>query len=72
MTRLIVIGVLLLIGATLWAGYASQGASVDADGVLHEPFQFLALGWFFVFAGGGGVLLVGMGRAITKWMIRRT
>ena len=58
MPKLILISlVLLVIGAALWAGYAFQGSSVDADGVLREPFHLLALGWFFVLAGGAMMVL---------------
>ena len=72
MTRLMMISlILLLIGAALWLGYASQGASIDADGVLHEPFPLLALGWLFMLTGGIA-LLVGMARTIIKRKARRS
>ncbi|WP_181892910.1 DUF3955 domain-containing protein [Falsiruegeria mediterranea] len=52
MTKLTLISLALLaIGLVFWAGYAAQGASVDDNGVLQEPFHFLALGWLFVLAG---------------------
>ena len=49
--------VLLATGVALWFGYAFQGSYVDADGVLREPFYLLALGWFFVIAGGAVMVL---------------
>ena len=71
MPRLIVISlVLLMIGGALWAGYASQGSYVDVDGVLREPFYLLALGWFFVLAGGA-VMVLGAGVAILNWNRRQ-
>ena len=62
--------VLLVIGAALWAGYASQGSHVDADGVLREPFNLLALGWFFVLAGGA-VMVLATGVAVLNRIRRR-
>ncbi|WP_074920776.1 DUF3955 domain-containing protein [Sedimentitalea nanhaiensis] len=35
-----------------WAGYAAQSSYVDENDILQEPFHLLALGWFFVLAGG--------------------
>ena len=71
MPRLILISlVLLVIGAALWAGYASQGSHVDADGVLREPFHLLALGWFFVLAGGA-VMVLAAGVAVFNRIRRR-
>ena len=34
-----------------WALCASNGSYVDQDGVLHEPFGFIPLGWLFDFVG---------------------
>ena len=71
MPKLILISlVLLVIGAALWAGYAFQGSSVDADGVLREPFHLLALCWFFVLAGGA-VMALAAGVAIFIRIRRR-
>jgi len=71
MPKLILVSlVLLLIGAALWAGYAFQGSHVDADGVLHEPFQLVALGWLFMLAGGAMITL-GAAVAIVNRIRRR-
>ena len=71
MPRLILVSlVLLLVGAALWAGYASQGSYVDVDGVLREPFHLLALGWFFVLAGGA-LMALGAGIAVFGRIRRR-
>jgi hypothetical protein len=71
MSRLILMSLILLfIGVALWAGYASQGSYVDVDGFLREPFYLLALGWFFVLAGGA-LMVLGAGVAILKRMRRR-
>jgi hypothetical protein len=34
-----------------WCAYVRNGSYVDQDGVLHEQFGFIPLGWLFVFAG---------------------
>jgi hypothetical protein len=34
-----------------WAAYARNGSQLDQDGVLHEQFGFIPLGWLFDFAG---------------------
>jgi hypothetical protein len=53
MNKLTLLSVALLaIGLALWSAYAGQGAYVDSNGVLREPFALLALGWLFVLAGG--------------------
>ncbi|SDL60784.1 DUF3955 domain-containing protein [Aliiruegeria lutimaris] len=71
MRRSILISLVLLgIGAALWAGYASQGSYVDTDGVLREPFHLLALGWFFVLAGGA-VMVFAAGVAVLSRIWRR-
>lgn len=67
MPRLVRISLALLaIGVALWLGYASQGSYVDADGVLREPFHLLALGWFFVIAGGAGILFAAGGASFKR------
>lgn len=35
--------------AVCWAGFFALGAEVDFDGLLHEPFPLVPLGWIFVF-----------------------
>lgn len=40
-----------------WAAYALNGAYLDQEGVLHEQFGFIPLGWLF---GLVGVVLLGL------------
>ena len=40
-----------------WAAYAWNGAYLDQDGVLHEQFGFIPLGWLL---GLVGVVLLGL------------
>ncbi len=34
-----------------WAAYARNGSTLDQDGVLHEQFGFIPLGWLLAFGG---------------------
>jgi hypothetical protein len=34
-----------------WTAYARIGSTVGPDGILHEPFGLIPLGWLFDFAG---------------------
>ena len=43
-------------GLAMWAGYSLQGAHVDSEGMLREPFYLLAMGWFVNFAGVSSLL----------------
>jgi hypothetical protein len=49
----------LCLGAagSCWAAYAWNGAYLDQDGVLHEQFGFIPLGWLL---GLVGVVLLGL------------
>ena len=40
-----------------WAAYAWNGSYLDQDGVLHEQFGFIPLGWLL---GLVGVVLLGL------------
>ena len=46
-----------------WCAYVRNGSYVDQDGVLHEQFGFIPLGWLFVFAG---LVLLGL-----SWLRRK-
>ena len=37
-------------GLACWGAYALIGSEVDAQGILHEPFFLIPIGWLFVFA----------------------
>jgi hypothetical protein len=43
--------------------YARQGATVDQDGMLHEQFGFIPLGWLFD--------LVGLVLLVLAWVRRK-
>lgn len=32
--------------------FKSIGSTIDENGVLHEPFPLLPIGWLFIFGGG--------------------
>ena len=53
------LAVVLCLGAAgaCWAAYAWNGAYLDQDGVLHEQFGFIPLGWLL---GLVGVVLLGL------------
>ena len=34
-----------------WSAYARLGSRLDQEGVLHEPFGLIPLGWLFDFVG---------------------
>lgn len=50
----------------LWAGVLSftlnvvSGSSVDANGVLHEQFVFVPIGWAFLLAGITSAFVAGL------------
>ena len=68
MRKLTLISLVLLgLGLALWAGYAVQGSYVDEDGILQEPFQLLALGWFFILTGGVVLIAALVARIIKNW-----
>ena len=41
----------LLIGVMCWIAFNLIGSTVDAQGVLHEPFALIPIGWLFVVIG---------------------
>jgi hypothetical protein len=43
--------------------YARKGATVDQDGILHEQFGFIPLGWLFD--------LVGLVLLVLAWVRRK-
>jgi hypothetical protein len=45
----------LLVAAACWIGYRLIGSEIDAEGVLHEPFGLIPLGWLSLF----GALIAG-------------
>ena len=47
MKRLLYVAIgLIVVGTIMWTGYALEGAYVDENGFLQEPFHLLAAGWF--------------------------
>ncbi len=52
--------------AVCWASFLALGAEVDSDGVLHEPFPLIPLGWMLVFVG----LFFGTSYAIAVYLGR--
>lgn len=43
--------ILIAVAAALMTTYAVIGSSVDADGILHEPFALIPLAWLSGVAG---------------------
>lgn len=43
--------ILMAVAAALMTTYAVIGSSVDADGILHEPFALIPLAWLSGVAG---------------------
>jgi hypothetical protein len=43
---------LLIIGLGCLISFKLIGSSIDAEGILHEPFPLLALGWIAIIVGG--------------------
>jgi hypothetical protein len=46
-----------------WSAYARNGFHLDQDGVLHEQFGFIPLGWLFG--------LVGLVLLVLAWVRRK-
>ena len=46
-----------------WAAYARNGSYLDQDGVLHEQFGFIPLGWLFD--------LIGLVLLVLAWVRRK-
>lgn len=59
MNRRLFVAAILCLGAAgaCWAAYALNGTYLDQEGVLHEQFGFIPLGWLF---GLVGVVLLGL------------
>ncbi|MEY2752029.1 MAG: hypothetical protein RLZZ550_2000 [Verrucomicrobiota bacterium] len=65
MRRSLVIAALLagLGSAACFLGFRATPATLDAQGVLHEPFGLLPVGWL---CGGLAVLLLALARVFRK------
>lgn len=50
----------MLAGFACWLAFAAAGSEVDAQGVLHEPFGLLPLGWLLNGIGCIGSLTRGV------------
>ena len=57
-------------GACLFM-FKSIGSTLDEQGVLHEPFPLLPIGWLFILGGIGSLLVYGIARIIHALMSRR-
>lgn len=44
-------GLFLADGLACWSAYRLIGSEVDAQGVLHEPFVLIPIGWLLLAAG---------------------
>jgi len=51
--------------------FKSIGSTIDENGVLHEPFPLLPIGWLFIFGGGCLLSVYGTVRIVRGWMLRR-
>lgn len=49
---------LVLLGAGCSVAFNLIGSTVDADGVLHEPFFLVPIGYLLVFSGLGGLAVL--------------
>jgi hypothetical protein len=65
MNRRYFIAAILCFCASLacWAAYARNGSYLDKDGVLHEQFGFIPLGWLFD--------LIGLVLLVLAWVRRK-
>lgn len=46
------ISALLFLGGIIsWGAYTLIGSEVDAQGILHEPFALIPVGWLLIFVG---------------------
>jgi hypothetical protein len=62
-----VVGLSFLGCAACSIAYVSIGSSLDEQGILHEPFALIPLGWLFLLAG----LAAGMALAVTALVARK-
>ncbi|WP_088509294.1 DUF3955 domain-containing protein [Burkholderia ubonensis] len=51
---------LIFAGFACWLAYTAIGSEVDAQGVLHEPFALMPVGWLMVVIGVVGSLIRGI------------
>ena len=51
--------------------FKSIGSTLDEQGVLHEPFPLLPIGWLFILGGIGSLLVYGIARIVHALMSRR-
>jgi hypothetical protein len=52
------------LAALCWLGFDFIGSTVDSQGILHEPFFLVPIGWLFIFAG----LFSTLGASVRKLM----
>lgn len=65
-TRIARAATLLLLSALLcFAVFVSLGSSVDSDGILHEPFALVGLGWILC-AGALALYLLAAYASVTR------
>lgn len=60
-------------GLACWGAYALIGSEVDAQGLLHEPFFLIPIGWLFIFASltvAGLSLIMYLVQALRKLLIQ--
>jgi len=51
---------LLWAGVLSWVLMFASDSTVDADGVLHEPFALVPIGWFLLLAGTTVAFVTGL------------
>ena len=56
--------ILLVIGAICFLAKSLIGSEIDSDGVLHEPFFLIPIGYLFLFSGIISILIVLIIKAI--------
>jgi hypothetical protein len=48
---------LMAAGFACWIAFALIGSTVDSQGVLHEPFGLIPIGWLLLLLGGLVIVL---------------
>lgn len=61
----------LVIGTACIFTFKSIGSTLDENGVLHEPFPLLPIGWLFILGGMFSLLLYGTVRIVRELKSRR-
>ena len=61
----------LVAGIACISLFISIGSTIGEDGVLHEPFPLLPIGWLFIFGGILSLLVYGIVRIVHALMYRR-